>query len=169
MEPTTSNVTLGLCVGAAPCLGNRSLYAICNILTTYYNICNITIYCSLKQILQYIWCVRGEYCNIYGVLRSEATIYCNIAQYGYNVLRHCSIHRHHVLTHTYTTIHVTSDLKLLLFTTSHLQTHSHIHLSIYAYSNASHIWSTTFIQPICAKINRAYRCVYIQPYTLHQI
>ena len=108
-----------------------TVYAIYNILTIYCNICNIPIYCSLKQTLQYIWCVRGEYCNIYGVLRSEATIYCNIAQYGYNVLRHCSIHRHHVLTHTYTTIHVTSDLKLLLFTTSHLQTHSHIHLSIY--------------------------------------
>ena len=64
--------------------GWGTVYAIYNILTIYCNICNIPIYCSLKQTLQYIWCVRGEYCNIYGALRSEATIYCNIAQYGYN-------------------------------------------------------------------------------------
>ena len=74
-----------------------------------------------------------------------------------------------VLTRIYAAIRVAPDLKPSLFAMSRLQTRSRIHLSIYVYSNAFHIWSTTFIQPICAKINRAYRCVYIQPYTLHQI
>ena len=69
----------------------------------------------------------------------------------------------------YTTIHITSDLKPPLFTTSRLQTRSHIHSSIYAYSNASHICSTMLIQPIRAKINRVLRHAYTQLCALRQI
>ena len=65
-----------------------------------------------------------------------------------------------ISTRLYTTIHITSDLKPPLFTTSRLQTRSHIHSSIYAYSNASHICSTMLIQPIRAKINRVLRRIY---------
>jgi hypothetical protein len=105
---------------------NCSLSLICNI---QY----IAIYCSLKRILQYIWYVRGEYCDI--------AIYC-IPRLQYIVAR-----KSHILIYIYTAIHIAPDLKLFLSTTSHLQTHSHVHLPIYVYSSAFHTRSTTFIVP----------------------
>jgi len=72
----TSNWLLILRTSTSSCYatatqGWGTVYAIYNILTIYCNICNIPIYCSLKQTLQYIWCVRGEYCNIYGLARER--------------------------------------------------------------------------------------------------
>ena len=149
-------------------MGNRicNIQYIDNILQymQYSNIllpeANIAIYmvCQ-RRILQYIWC---------------------IALRGYNILQYCSIWLQCIATllntsspcfdaYIYNYTRYIRFKATSIYNVAFTNAFTHPFVYIYAYSNASHIWSTTFIQPICAKINRAYRCVYIQPYTLRQI
>ena len=123
-------------------------------------ICNIQYIDNILQYMQRYNILLPEANAATCMVRQRRTLQCiwRVALRGYNALQRCSIWLQYIATllnmlspcfdaYIYAAMRVAPDLKLSLSTTSRLQTHSHIHLPIYACSSAFYTHSTTFIVP----------------------